>query len=145
MPRRDVRGRTHCIRSSAGQTFGAWLPYARTKPLLDRELRDSRTHSNGDLPRSVTGAEALFAEIRKRGVARVTGQLNAANYGMSVPVFDRSGSIAAVLTAMGPTGSIDLTWTGPTAKSLRSTATELTHRIGGVPPATLVTAITRKP
>lgn len=121
------------LRSSTGQTFGAWLPRPRVRDLLEREVRDLRKMPKDDLPETLEEAELLFADVRKRGVARVLGQVNRAICGMSVPIFDRSGSIAAVLTAMGPTGSIDVKWSGSTANALHQAAGELMQRIGGEP------------
>ena len=121
------------LRSSTGQTFGAWLPRARVREILEREVRELRKAPKGDLPGTMEEADLFLADVRKRGVARVIGQVNIAICGISVPVFDRAANIAAVLTAMGPTGSIDVTWSGSTSKALQQAAGVLTQRIGGVP------------
>jgi len=118
------------LRSSTGQTFGAWLVPSKVRPFLDKELKALRQQQT-DLPTTLDGAQALYADVRKRGIARVLGQLNAAICGMSVPVTGRTGELEAVLTAMGPTGSIDITWAGETATQLRAGAERLSRALGG--------------
>lgn len=125
------------LRSSTGQTFGAWLPRIRTVHLVEQELRELRSRPKTGLPSTLTEVDALFTDVRRRGLARVIGHLNSAVCGMSVPIFDRSGGIAAVLTAMGPGGSFDVTWSGPTAGALRQAAGDLMVGIAGVSPEQL--------
>ena len=61
------------LSSSTGLTFGAWLPRAATRALLEAELaRMARLEAPG-VPHSLAEAETLFREIRRRGLVRATG------------------------------------------------------------------------
>ena len=122
------------LSSSTGLTFGAWLPRAATRALIEAELaRTTRLDAPG-VPRSLAEAEALFREIRRRGLARATGQLNPGVNAFSAPVFDHAAQVAAVLSTLGPARSFSADWNGETAYRLREAAGKLTTALGGVTP-----------
>lgn len=121
------------LSSSTGLTFGAWLPRAATRALLEAELaRMARLEAPG-VPHSLAEAETLFREIRRRGLARATGQLNPGVNAFSAPVFDHTGQIAAVLSTLGPARSFGADWNGEPAATLRAAAAALTQSLGGPP------------
>lgn len=118
------------LRSSIGRAFTAWLPRARTEALLTVELAQLRAKPHPGCPSSLAEVETLIKEIRKRGLARVTGQLSPTAHSLSAPVFDSNGELAAVLCTLGPAAQFDSTWSGPTAKTLLESAAAVSRGLG---------------
>jgi len=48
----------------------------------------------------------------------------------SAPVFDHSGSIALVITVIGPSGTFNSDWDSPIAEALRQCAATISTRLG---------------
>jgi DNA-binding IclR family transcriptional regulator len=120
------------LRSSIGRAFGAWLPRVKTKELIEAELSGMRKDPLQGCPTSWSQVEALFTEIRKRGLSRVTGQLSPQAHSLAAPVFDAAGQIEGVLCAVGPAGEFDSTWSGPTARTLLECASSISRGLGYV-------------
>jgi DNA-binding IclR family transcriptional regulator len=119
------------LASSTGRCFAAYLPRATTASLLEAELRDARRSDDPRLPRTRDEYEAVLAEVRERGVARVQGGLLLGVHSFTVPVFDAGGQIVLGLIALGHSGSFDSSWGSPVLQALREAAAALTHRLGG--------------
>ena len=115
------------VRSSIGNVFGAYLPPEKTLPLIIQELAGELPEG---CPRTLAEVEALFDDVRSRGLARTTGQLNSGSHSFAAPVFDGGGSIAAVLCTLGPSNAFDSRWNSPIAVTLRQCASELSERLG---------------
>jgi len=114
------------LTSATGRTFAAWLPRSQTEALLNRELSLLKRKPVPSCPTTLAEADVMLEGIRRRGLARATGQLSAAIHGLSAPVFDKLGSICAVVTMLGPAGQFDTRWTGSTARSVLETASTIT-------------------
>ena len=48
----------------------------------------------------------------------------------SAPVFDDTGEIALVLTALGSAAEFDVSWSSPIAKDVKATAKLISERLG---------------
>jgi DNA-binding IclR family transcriptional regulator len=120
------------LRSSIGRTFAAWLPRVKTKELIEAELTVMRKDPQPGCPTTWSQVEALFTEIRKRGLSRVTGQLSPHAHSLAAPVFAVTGQIEAVLCAVGPASEFDSTWSGTTAKTLLECASAVSRGLGYV-------------
>lgn len=118
------------LRSSIGNIFGAWLPWEKTRALIEAELAEGRERAVPGFPASVPEVEALFADVRRRGLARTTGQFHAHTHSFAAPVFDASGQLAAALCAIGPAGQFDTEWESPVATTLIACAAEVSSRLG---------------
>ena len=118
------------LRSSIGNAFGAWLPREKTEKIIASELEELAAHPQSDSPTSLGAVDTLFAEVRRRGIARTTGQLSASTHSFAAPVFDASGDITAVLCAVGPAGQFDSRWISPLARTLVDCASEVSVRLG---------------
>ncbi|MFM0234104.1 IclR family transcriptional regulator [Paraburkholderia sediminicola] len=116
------------LRSSIGNVFGAYLPRERTSSLVVAEL----TNQQQGVPDSDQGVDELFAEVRRRELARTTGQLNRGSHSFAAPIFDASGDIVAVLCTLGPATQFDSNWSSPIASTLRTCALEVSQRLGFV-------------
>lgn len=114
------------LTSATGRTFAAWLPREATEALLRKGLAALAKHPVQDTPSTLEEAQKLFADIRKRGLARATGQLHPVVHGLSIPVFDASDKICAVMTMLGQAGQFDTNWNGPIAASMREASASIT-------------------
>lgn len=110
------------LNSSTGRVFAAFLPEPVTRPFLREERRRN--------PKLAEGYADVLAETRARGLGRVAGDLLPGVAALSAPVFDHTGAIAAVLSALGPEGQFDASPDGPVAAALTRAARELSRRLG---------------
>ena len=126
------------LRSSTGRVFAAHLPRSQTAALLKQELIKLRAQGLTDSPSSLAEMETLFEDVRNRGLARVTGQLNKAVHALSAPILDGHGTLSAVLSAVGAAGQFDASWGGATARTLAMHAVDLSAKLGHtrIPPLT---------
>lgn len=120
------------IASATGRVFGAWMPRALVGPLVERELAESLRAGTATKVASAAEAEALFEEARRRGIGRTLGEVHPGIYGLSAPIFDHRGTLAAALSAIGPAGGFDAAWNGRVAERLRAAAGRISHALGFV-------------
>ncbi len=118
------------LTSATGRIFAAFLPAAQTRSLVAKELTAAARNPQATGPRSHKQAQTLFAEIRRRRMSRVHGDLIPGVAALSVPVFDSSARLSLVITALGHAGHFDSRWSGPVACALRAAASRLSQRLG---------------
>jgi DNA-binding IclR family transcriptional regulator len=118
---------TPIVRSSVGNVFAAYLPESQTLSLIEQEIAEGLPSG---CPQNLAEVKALLAEVRRRGLARTTGQLVLNAHSFAAPVFDVSGALSAVLCTLGPAGLFDSRWNSPIALKLTQCATELSQRLG---------------
>jgi DNA-binding IclR family transcriptional regulator len=119
------------LTTATGLTFCAWLPEATVQHALEG-AQDATRPGKRERFRDL---EATIRDIRRRGLARSTGQMNARVHGLSAPVFDAFGAIAAVLSTMGAPGEIDLNLDGPLARTVKRYAQDISNELGWRPEA----------
>lgn len=110
------------LSSSTGLVFGAYLPERETLELRDQEL--------AALKQTASEYDALFAQIRERGLHHIHGLLMPGVDALSAPVFNAVGKIAAVITVVGPTSIFHADEQGPAAQRLLTTAKTISWRMG---------------
>lgn len=118
------------LRSAIGRAFGAWLPDERTSILIDRELAVLARHPATGCPSTREEVDALFRDVRRRGVARSTGQLSAGVHALAAPIFGADGQLTAVLCTLGSASDFDSTWSGTTARRLAEAAKSVSSALG---------------
>jgi DNA-binding IclR family transcriptional regulator len=74
--------------------------------------------------------QALFTEVRERGLGRVCDTLLPGIAGFCAPVFDASGHMALGLVSLGSSASFDTAWQGVVAQALRRCAQQLSRDLG---------------
>jgi len=74
--------------------------------------------------------DKAVAEVREKGPARAVEKPIPGVNAFSAPVFDQSGSIALVITAIGPSHTFDADWDSPIAEELRKCAATVSMRLG---------------
>lgn len=117
------------LRSSIGNVFGAYMPAERIAPLVEEELALPPVKG---VPASIAEVEKVFDDVRKRRLARTTGQLSAGSHSFAAPVFQGEGELSAALCALGPAHQFNSNWDSPIARILTQCASELSDRLGYV-------------
>jgi len=74
--------------------------------------------------------DKLLAEIRMQGLACVKGDLVPGVHAIAAPLFDHKERIAGVIGVLGRSEELDVDYQGAVAKALRSSATEISRRLG---------------
>lgn len=110
------------VNSGTGRCFAAYLPESVTRDLLEAEFALQ--------PEERALYPARLAEIRARGLSRVEGDLLRGVAAFAAPVFDRDGTIVAVIAALGLQGAFDTGWEGGYAKAVKEAAARLSARLG---------------
>lgn len=119
------------LHTATGQAFAAWLPPKVAQHYIEREAGDAAVVTHVLAPRPDRSTqEALLAEVRAHGLARALGNPLPGIDALSAPVFDHTGNIVLVLTALGPTGHFDANWDGAIARALLAAAGRISHRLG---------------
>ncbi len=127
-----VGGVLPLLTSATGRAFLAWLPREQTASLLRGELAAAARQRQARGPRSAAAVDALVRDIRRRGLARVDGDLIPGVAAFAAPVFGAGGRLALVLTVLGHGGHFDVRWNGRVAQRLRAEARALSLRLGAV-------------
>ena len=133
------------LRSAAGLLFAAFLPQATIEPLLQAEVRENKARGDRRFIRSMAEAEHMLADVRQRGLSRIAGDITPGINALGAPVFDHRGYPATVITAIGPAGSFDYSWSGPIAAAMRQRAEELSRKLGFAGLSSLRQHVAEKP
>jgi len=112
--------------TASGRMFAAHMPAQALRAAL-RQVGE-RAALDADY-------EALLARARAEGLASTHDSVVAGVAALAAPVFDARGRLALCLTAIGPSGHLDLRGDGPVGSALRGAARELAQAIGAARPA----------
>lgn len=106
-------------RSATGRVFAAFLP--------EETLRAHREQVHDD-DRAPAG-ESVEA-VRRRGLARASGDFMPGLSAFAAPVFDDRARLVLALTVLDYRGLFDHRWSGPTARALREAAERVSQALG---------------
>ena len=110
------------LHTGTGKLFAAFGP--RTE--IERALA-AQGHA-GALDKPAFAKE--LAEVRKRGLSVVKGELLTGIHAMAVPVFDAQGRLVMSIAALAPSALLDISPQGQAAKSLIAAGRELSQALG---------------
>lgn len=116
--------------TATGRVFAAFLPPKQVERMIEKERRSGVASDFGAADLNADALEAILADIRKRGLARVQGEPIPGINAICAPVFDHTGAIRLGITAIGPAGSFDVSWTGNITKKIRDCAEQVSSRLG---------------
>lgn len=119
------------VGTATGRVFAAFLPDSIVEKLLLNETGRMGGAAIGD-ERAEHEFRQAVEEVRRRGLARAVGLPIPGINAMSAPVFDANGKIVLAITAMGPAGTFDTSWNGPTARSLIECTRRVSARLGSI-------------
>ena len=124
-------GTVMSIQSTAtGRVFAAFLPPKQVERMIEQENRNGVAAGFGASGKPLKEIEPLLADIRKRGMARVQGEPIPGINAICAPVFEHTGVIRLGITAIGPAGYFDASWTGEIAKKIKRCADDVSNRLG---------------
>jgi DNA-binding IclR family transcriptional regulator len=129
------------LSSATGLCFSAFMSagaasadlHPRVALMLNEELKEliqGNRLARADLPLNLAGVNALLAEVRQRGLARVVGTLLPGVGGFCAPVFDADGHLVLGMVALGSLASFEVAWDGPVAAQLAAAARQLSGDLG---------------
>jgi DNA-binding IclR family transcriptional regulator len=135
--RPNSRGDLPLWNSATGRAFAAFLPLEQLHPLIDAELGKQKVDEKLTIAAVISRRATfhrLLAQVRKRKLARTTGERYPGLVSFAAPIFDRDGNVILALTSFGLATTLPSSWDGPVPVALKGAAQDLTRRIGGVIP-----------
>ena len=121
--------------TASGLLFAAYMPRDKVLAALADEHSAELRAAGKSVPakhqvKVDTAMEAELAQIRQRGLSRVSGSAVAGVSAMAAPVFSEGGAMVLSLTAIGPGAIFDSTLDGAVATALKRAAAEVSKRLG---------------
>jgi DNA-binding IclR family transcriptional regulator len=118
------------LTSALGLVCAAYLPPGLTKKRIAKEIAENKRLATGLPIKTEKDAADLLAEVRARGFSLVRGDLIRGIDAVAVPVLDYKNDLVAVLAAVGPTGSIDVSGEGRILREVKRAARKFVQLIG---------------
>ncbi|MES2535539.1 MAG: IclR family transcriptional regulator [Pseudomonadota bacterium] len=117
------------VNTATGQVFAAFMP----PKLIEKMMLEDFSRLGGNAKNAaelVKKFEQSLIDVRRRGLARVSGNPIPGIDALSAPVFDHTGNIVLTITAMGLTGVFDGAWKGEMASALVACVANISTRLG---------------
>ena len=118
------------LTSALGLVCAAYLPPDLTKRRIAKEIAEHKRSGLDFAVKSEAEAARKLADVRARGFSLVRGDLIRGIDAMAVPVLDFKKDLVAVLAAVGPSKSIDVSSNGKSIRELKLAAKEFVSLIG---------------
>jgi DNA-binding IclR family transcriptional regulator len=122
------------LSSATGRCFAAFNSHGgaaeKAGPMIEEELALARKIGRSDLPSTPAQVQAMLKETRQQGLGRVVNVLLPGISGLCAPVFDADGHLVLGVVSLGSSATLDTTWDGPMAQSLRHFAQQLSADLG---------------
>ncbi|MEB2320753.1 MAG: IclR family transcriptional regulator [Pseudomonadota bacterium] len=115
--------------STSGRIFLGFEKWERVKPLVAKELAQRRSEGRENLL-TLGEARAMRAEIVATGLSRVLGDVIPGVHGLSAPIFNSSGALAAAISTVGLAQTFDASFHGETAARIRAVAAAASFELG---------------
>ena len=118
--------------SATGRTFLAYLDDPQVEKLARRELDKISSAQRATLDKKDPVA-VLKRNVRESGMAVVRDTNLQGISAISVPIFDFSNHLAAVLTVLGATGSFEASTDSPVAEAMQAESRKISQLLGHAP------------
>jgi DNA-binding IclR family transcriptional regulator len=118
------------LTSALGLVCAAYLPPDLTKRRIAKEIAEHKRSGLDFAMKSEAEAARKLADVRARGFSLVRGDLIRGIDAMAVPVLDFKKDLVAVLAAVGPSKSIDVSSNGKSIRELKMAAKKFVSLIG---------------
>lgn len=120
-------------RSATGRAFAAFQPDDVCKPLIEDELRSSRSAGEAFEAQKCT-FDLHVAEARKNGVARATEPMvsplhHVAVNAFSAPIYGKDGKMALALSVTCEASRLNPDWNGPVPRTLAECARAISAKL----------------
>jgi DNA-binding IclR family transcriptional regulator len=93
--------------TATGRVFAAFLPPKMIETFIESGVGRASVGDEAERQMTRNQVDEAVAEVREKGLARAVERPIPAVNAFSAPVFDHSGSIALVITAIGPSHTFD--------------------------------------
>ncbi len=131
--RPTTKGDLPLLNSATGRVFAAYMGPDDARRLAEAELEALGVPVRERPARHMDFVKHL-EDVRKRGIARTTGERYPGLISFSAPIFDDRGHVVLALTSFGLSGSFSSRWDASVPNALRNCAARLTERIHGHKP-----------
>ena len=118
------------IGSATGLVFAAFSRSPKVQQMVEEELAVAARAKDDPRPKTRAQLEAILAEARQHGLARVVGSVIPGINAFGAPVFDHEGKLVLAITALGPAGLFPAHWNSPVARALRRASQALSRDLG---------------
>jgi DNA-binding IclR family transcriptional regulator len=118
------------LTTATGRTWVAYLQPSRSAPILQAEIDRQVAAGRTERDDICNAYERRLKTVRQKGLSLARGERRAGIDALSGPIFDRHGTIAFVMTLMGPPSSFDAKLNCRAAACLRETLLQLTGSLG---------------
>ncbi|TKT78129.1 IclR family transcriptional regulator [Aquamicrobium sp. LC103] len=116
--------------TATGRVFAAYLPANITQPMLRLERSDRTLLERGPFEFDEARYWQDVETVRQRGFETTRDLPIPGVSAVAAPVFDHTGKMQLVLTAIGPTSMIDLSEDGPAVRGLLDFTRRLSSELG---------------
>lgn len=123
--------RAPLLTAASGRVFLAFEDRERVAPVLAAELKErrKRTEARYTTERQV---EELRSEVRRQGVGRTIGDRVSGVNGVSAPIFNGLGRLAASITSVGLEADFDASYSGSLAIAIKAAGERASARLGHI-------------
>lgn len=115
--------------SATGRAFLGFLDERAVRAMAEEELAHAQPALRRHLPAHAP-IDQLCRSVREAGCAAVVDTNLAGISAVSAPLYDHTGRVCAVLTALGATGGFDASVHGPIAQAVRARAQAISLQLG---------------
>ena len=116
--------------TATGRVFAAFLPPKMIENFIESGIGRASVGDEAERQMTHNQVDKAVAEVRERGLARAVERPIPGVNAFSAPIFDHTGSIALVITAIGPSTTFNSDWDGPIAEEVRKCAANVSMRLG---------------
>lgn len=117
--------------TATGWVFAAFAAPALVEGMIAAELANPAHSQRVAAGMRLEDVRAVVERVRRAGYATTAGAPVPGVNAISAPVFDHGGQIQFVVTAIGPSGLVDLSPESPQIARVRAYAGELSRGLGG--------------
>ena len=119
--------------SAAGRIFLSYLPSHVTRATVETELTNLHASDNPLAPKDAHEIQAIVAQTRTRGLARVEGHSIEYVSALAAPIFNYRGRVTLALSLFGFKSNFDVSWDGRNAKLVKTAAENISQQLGYIP------------
>ena len=116
--------------TATGRVFAAYLPPKMIENFIESGVGRASVGDEAERQMTRTQVDKAVAEVRERGLSRAVERPIPGVNAFSAPIFDHTGSIVLVITAIGPSTTFNADWDSPIAEEVRKCAANVSLRLG---------------
>jgi DNA-binding IclR family transcriptional regulator len=119
--------------TAAGRIFLAYWNSDELAPVLARDLKDWNQSAPADQRLTLRDIDATKQDILDHGLARATALHRPSIAALAAPIFGRDHQLLMSMTLVGMVGTMETSYTGEPARTLKATTSKLSQLFGALP------------